>query len=211
MRNGLNFTERGFGVRGAIGCSDRGHSASSQLRPGEVDWDTIFQGEGSRWFHCGGIFAGLSPTTAEAAEEAMAAARNAGAIVSYDLNYRPSLWKARGGLEQAREVNRRLARQVDVMFGNEEDLNAALGYEIDGGDDSYSALDESVYASLLHRVVEDYPNVKAVATSLREVKTATVNGWGGIATPTARSTQHGRTRSWRSSIASAEGTRLRPE
>ncbi len=128
VRNGLNFTERGFGLRGAVGCSDRGHTAASQLRPGQIDWERIFGGEGARWFHTGGIFAALSETTAQVAEEAMRAARKHGTIVSYDLNYRASLWKGIGGKAWAREVNRELARHVDVMLGNEEDFTAALGF-----------------------------------------------------------------------------------
>jgi 2-dehydro-3-deoxygluconokinase len=174
-RNGLNFTERGFGVRGALGCSDRGHTAVSQLRAGALDWARIFESERTRWLHCGGIFAGLSETTADVALEAMQAARAAGAIVSYDLNYRPSIWKAIGGAERAVEVNRRLAGLVDVMFGNEEDFHAAFGYEID-----YEALDTRSYAHLLGRVSTDYPNLKVVATSLRRVRSASFNSWGGI-------------------------------
>src|SRR5258705_4288503 len=106
VRNGLNFTERGFGVRAAVGCSDRGHTAVSQLRPGEIDWEEIFDREGARWFHTGGIFAALSETTPLVAREAMEAARRHGTIVSYDLNYRESLWKGVGGKDKAREVNR---------------------------------------------------------------------------------------------------------
>ena len=109
---------------------------SSQLRPGDVDWDEIFGREGARWFHCGGIFAALGETTADVAAEAMAAARRHGTIVSYDLNYRPSLWKAIGGQERAREVNRELAPLVDVMLGNEEDFSAALGFEVEGVDEN---------------------------------------------------------------------------
>src|SRR5712675_931734 len=118
-RNGLNFTERGFGVRAAVGCSDRGHTAVSQLKPGEIDWDQIFAAEGARWFHTGGIFAALSETTPEVAREAMSAAKRNGTIVSYDLNYRESLWKSIGGQERAVAVNRELAPLVDVMIGNE--------------------------------------------------------------------------------------------
>jgi 2-dehydro-3-deoxygluconokinase len=180
VRNGLNFTERGFGVRGAVGCSDRGHTAASHLRPGQLDWPEIFEHEGARWFHTGGIFAGLSETTADVAEEAMQAARAAGAVVSYDLNYRPSLWQGIGGAARAVEVNRRLAAHVEVMFGNEEDFSTALGYELTGVDEAFSQLEARSYATMLGAVVRDYPNLKVIATSLRNVKSATVNDWGGI-------------------------------
>jgi 2-dehydro-3-deoxygluconokinase len=180
VRNGLNFTERGFGVRGAVGCSDRGHTAVSQLRPGEIDWQGLFAAAPTRWFHCGGIFAGLSETTAEVAAEAMQAAREAGAVVSYDLNFRPSLWKAVGGGERAVAVNRRLAGLVDVMFGNEEDFAAALGYEIEGAEPAFAALDPGSYAAMLHDVVADYPGLRVIATSLRVVHSASRNEWGGI-------------------------------
>lgn len=180
VRNGLNFTERGFGVRGALGCSDRGWTAASQLKPGDIDWQAIFEQEGVRWLHCGGIFAALSDTTADVAEEAMRAARTAGVVVSYDLNFRPSLWMGTGGAEQAVVVNRRLVEHVDVMFGNEEDFSAALGYEIAGTDSSFSNLNSSGYARMLEAVAGDFPNLKAVATSLRIVKSANINDWGGI-------------------------------
>src|SRR5499426_2341924 len=137
-RNGLNFTERGFGVRGAVGCSDRGHTAVSQLKPGEIDWEGLFGGEGVRWFHTGGIFAALSETTPLVAREAMEAARRHGTLVSYDLNYRPSLWKSIGGQKRAQEVNRELAPYVDVMIGNEEDFTACLGFEVEGADEHIS-------------------------------------------------------------------------
>jgi 2-dehydro-3-deoxygluconokinase len=180
VRNGLNFTERGFGVRGGVGCSDRGHTAVSQLRPGDVDWRAIFEVERTRWFHCGGIFAGLSQTTAAVAEEAMSAARGAGVIVSYDLNFRPSLWQGIGGSERAVEVNRRLASLVDVMFGNEEDFSAALGYETAGADGAFSLLDPDSYAAMLQDVVADFPGLRLIATSLRTVHSASSNDWGGI-------------------------------
>ncbi len=180
VRNGLNFTERGFGVRGAVGCSDRGHTAASQLRPGTIDWEEIFRVEGARWFHSGGIFAGLSETTAAVVEEAMQAARAAGAIVSYDLNFRPSIWKGVGGPERATEVNRRIVALVDVLFGNEEDFSAALGYELAGGKDEYASLEREEYGATLARVAGDHPNLKVVATSLRKVRSATINGWGGM-------------------------------
>lgn len=121
-RNGLNFTERGYGVRAARGCSDRGHTAVSQLKPGQIPWDEIFGSKGVRWFHTGGIFCALSESTPEVAREAMESAKQHGVIVSYDLNYRDSLWKSIGGQKKAQEVNRKLAPLVDVMLGNEEDF-----------------------------------------------------------------------------------------
>jgi 2-dehydro-3-deoxygluconokinase len=154
VRNGLNFTERGFGVRGAVGCSDRANSAASQLKPGDVDWDAVFA-EGVRWFHTGGVFAALSDTTAELALEAARAARLHGAVVSYDLNYRPSLWKARGGPDAAAAVNRELVGNVDVLFGNEEDFSAALGYDVEGLDDDLLELEIGHYERLLERVLDD--------------------------------------------------------
>jgi 2-dehydro-3-deoxygluconokinase len=179
-RNGLNFTERGFGVRGAVGCSDRGHTAVSQLRPGDIDWRALFEAEPTRWFHCGGIFASLSETTAAVAEEAMLAAHEAGAIVSYDLNFRPSLWQGIGGGKRAIEINRGLAQLVDVMFGNEEDFSTALGYEVAGSDAVFSILDPESYATMLHDVVADFPGLRLIATSLRAVHSASINDWGGI-------------------------------
>jgi len=180
-RNGLNFTERGFGVRAALGVSDRGHSAASQLKPGDFDWDDIFGRRGVRWFHTGGIFAGLSETTAALALEAVQKARQHGVIVSYDLNYRPSLWKAVGGQARAREVNRQIARHVDVMIGNEEDFTACLGLEVEGTDPNLLHLDVSAFQHMIQRAVREYPNFKAVATTLRAAKTATRNDWGAIA------------------------------
>src|SRR5437016_5380453 len=141
VRNGLNFTERGFGLRAAVGCSDRGHTAVSQLKPGEIDWESIFGKDGCRWFHTGGIFTALSKTTPLVAEEAMQAAKKHGVIVSYDLNYRASLWKSHGGQEKAQEVNSKLVRLADVVFGNEEDFSAALGFAVKGVDEDLSVLD----------------------------------------------------------------------
>ncbi|MBC7187698.1 MAG: sugar kinase [Calditrichaeota bacterium] len=180
VRNGLNFTERGFGVRGAVGVSDRGNTAASQLEKGDFDWEEIFGKRGVRWFHTGGIFAALSETTPEVIQEAMAAARRHGTVISYDLNYRPSLWKAVGGKERAQQVNRSLAPYVDVMIGNEEDFTAALGFEVEGVDKEYSTLDVSSFKRMIQRVVKEYPNFKVVATTLRAVKTATINDWGAI-------------------------------
>src|SRR5882724_2176537 len=153
VRNGLNFTERGFGVRAAVGCSDRGHTAISQLSPGAIDWDQIFVAEGVRWFHTGGIFAALSETTPEVAREAMSAAKRNGTIVSYDLNYRESLWKSIGGQQRAVAVNRELAPLVDVMIGNEEDFTAALGFEVEGQDEHHSKLDVANFERMIQRAV----------------------------------------------------------
>jgi 2-dehydro-3-deoxygluconokinase len=180
VRNGLNFTERGFGVRGAVGCSDRGHTAVSQLQPGEIDWEKIFGQEGARWFHCGGIFAALSESTPLVAREAMAAARKHGTLISYDLNYRESLWQGIGGAARAQQVNRELAAYVDVMIGNEEDFTAALGFAVEGVDEHLSALDPANFKKMIAVAVEHYPNFQVVATTLRNAKTASINDWGAI-------------------------------
>jgi len=180
VRNGLNFTERGFGVRGAIGISDRGHSAASQLKLGDFDWDHIFGALGVRWMHTGGIFAALSDTTPKLVLEAVQAARKHGVIVSYDLNYRPSLWKSIGGQRRAQEVNREIAEYVDVMIGNEEDFTACLGFEVEGADEHLSRLDVTAFQKMIRQVVKAYPNFKVVATTLRAVKSATRNDWGAI-------------------------------
>jgi len=179
-RNGLNFTERGFGVRAARGCSDRGHTAISQMKPDDVDWDSLFGRDGARWFHTGGIFAALSAGTPLVARRAMEAARRHGTVVSYDLNYRPSLWKAIGGQARAREVNRELAPFVDVMLGNEEDFTAALGFEVEGVDENLSALDVSNFARMIERARSEFPGFRAVATTLRSVRSASVNDWGAV-------------------------------
>jgi 2-dehydro-3-deoxygluconokinase len=179
VRNGINFTERGFGVRGAVGCSDRGHTAASQLRPGDVDWDAIF-GVGVRWFHTGGVFGALSESSAAVALEAVQAARRHGAVVSYDLNFRPSLWKARGGSAAAADVNRELVRHVDVLFGNEEDFSAALGYAVDGADENLLELDVERYEELLDRVLTDQPSLMLVASTLRQAHTASSNDWSAV-------------------------------
>jgi len=179
-RNGLNFTERGFGVRGAVGCSDRGHTAVSQLKPGEINWKKLFKEEGVRWFHCGGIFCALGEKTPDVALEAFECAKENGTIVSYDLNFRPSLWKSFGGTKRAMEVNRRVAKLVDVMIGNEEDFTAALGFEVKGVDHNLTDLDPANFKSMIKDVAKEYPNFKAVATTLRGVKSATVNDWGAV-------------------------------
>jgi 2-dehydro-3-deoxygluconokinase len=179
VRNGLNFTERGFGVRPALGCSDRGHTAVSQLKAGEIDWEEIFGKHGARWLHTGGIFCALSESTPDVALEAMKAARKHGVIVSYDLNYRESLWKTIGGKKRAQEVNRKLAPLVDVMIGNEEDFSAALGFEVQGQDEHVSKIEVEAFKKMIQTAVKEFP-FKAVATTLRKANTATLNGWGAI-------------------------------
>ncbi|PYX46227.1 MAG: sugar kinase [Acidobacteria bacterium] len=180
VRNGLNFTERGFGIRAAVGCSDRGHTAASQLKPGEIDWEQMFSKDGTRWFHTGGIFCALSESTALVAQEAMEAAKRADIVVSYDLNYRASLWKSIGGKAKAQEVNRRLAPLVDVMLGNEEDFTAALGFPVAGLDKHHSRLEASGFKKMIEAVVKEYPNLAVIATTLRHAKTATLNDWGAL-------------------------------
>ena len=180
VRNGLNFTERGFGVRGAVGVPDRGHTAASQLKPGDFDWDHLFGQRGVRWFHTGGIFAALSGTTLELVIEAVRAARRHGVIVSYDLNYRPSLWRSIGGQARAREVNAEIAQHVDVMIGNEEDFTACLGFRVPGADEHLLRLDIAAFQEMIVTAVKAYPNFRVVATTLRAAKTATRNDWGAI-------------------------------
>jgi 2-dehydro-3-deoxygluconokinase len=182
VRNGLNFTERGYGVRAAVGCSDRGNTAISQVKPGDFDWGSIFgQGRGSRWFHTGGIFAALSDSTIEVAGEAMDAAQAAGTVISYDLNYRESLWKSIGGKTRAQEVNRALVKKVDVLFGNEEDFSAMLGMEIEGVGKDFDELPVESYAKMLRELSAAYPNLKVIASTLRTAHTASENAWGAIA------------------------------
>jgi len=180
VRNGLNFTERGFGLRAAVGCSDRGHTAVSQLKPGDVDWELIFGKERARWFHTGGIFAALSETTPLVANEAMNSARRHGTLISYDLNYRESLWKGFGGRQRAVEVNRGLGSQVDALFGNEEDFTAALGFTVEGMDENFSNLSTKNFQRMIEKVMAEFPNLKIVATTLRNAKSATRNDWGAV-------------------------------
>jgi 2-dehydro-3-deoxygluconokinase len=182
VRNGLNFTERGFGVRAAAGCNDRGHTAISQTQRGDFDWDAIFgPANGSRWLHTGGIFAALSASTAEVAVEAMDAARKYGTPISYDLNYRDSLWKSIGGKAKAQEVNREIVRKVDMLLGNEEDFSAMLGVKIKGVSEDFDELPIEGYSEMLREVAGLYPNLKLIASTLRSVRSATVNAWGAIA------------------------------
>ena len=180
VRNGLNFTERGFGIRGAKGIPDRGNTAASQLKPGDVDWEDLFGRQGVRWLHTGGIFAALSDTTPEVVIEAVECARKHGTIVSYDLNYRPSLWKSIGGKARAQEVNRRIAKSVDVMIGNEEDFTACLGFSVEGVDESLSSLEMGSFERMIDQAVAEFPNFQVAATTLRTVHSATVNDWSAI-------------------------------
>jgi 2-dehydro-3-deoxygluconokinase len=180
-RNGLNFTERGFGVRGAVGVSDRGHTAASQLKTGDFDWDHIFGKLGVRWLHTGGIFAALSDTAPQLVIEAVKKAKQYGTVVSYDLNYRPSLWKSIGGQKRAQEVNLEIAKSVDVMTGNEEDFMACLGFRVEGADEHLLHIDVTAFKKMIETAVKTFPNFKATATTLRAAKTATINDWAAIA------------------------------
>ncbi len=180
VRNGLNFTERGFGVRGAVGVSDRGLTAASQLKAGDFDWGHIFGKLGVRWLHTGGIFAALSDTTPKLVIEAVQAAKKHGTIVSYDLNYRASLWKSIGGQKRAQEVNKEIARYVDVMIGNEEDFTACLGFDVDGVDEHISKIDVTAFKKMIEQAVKAFPNFKVTATTLRAVRSASRNDWGAI-------------------------------
>jgi 2-dehydro-3-deoxygluconokinase len=182
VRNGLNFTERGFGPRGGVGCYDRGYTAISQMKPGDVDWRHLFggSGQGVRWFHTGGIFAALSESTQDVARDAMIEASRHGTRISYDLNYRDSLWRSIGGKDRARDVNRELMPYVDVLFGNEEDFSAALGFQLEGIDENYGALPTASFRKMISAVIAAYPNITTVATTLRTARSASVNGWGAI-------------------------------
>ena len=191
-RNGLNFTERGFGVRGAVGVSDRGHTAVSQLQPSDFDWDNIFGSLGSKWLHTGGIFAALSPSTFEVAKTAMQMARKYGTKISYDLNYRPSLWQSQGGIDRAQEVNRELSQYVDVLIGNEEDFEVALGLEIPGVDENYNSLELRAYEEMIKIAVAKFENLEAVGVTLRAVKSASNNDWTGIAWSKEQGFAHGK-------------------
>lgn len=179
-RNGLNFTERGFGIRGAVGCSDRANTAISKMTPADFDFEYIFGELGVRWLHTGGIYAALSEQSCETVLAAIKTAKKYGTVISYDLNYRPSMWSAIGGLEKAQEVNKEIAKYVDVMIGNEEDFTACLGFSIEGNDDNLQTLNLDGYKKMIGEAAKTYPNFKVVATTLREVKTATVNDWSAI-------------------------------
>ncbi|MBQ9910447.1 MAG: sugar kinase [Lachnospiraceae bacterium] len=178
-RNGVNFTERGFGVRGAVGCSDRANTAISQARPEDFDLEKLFKDEGVKWLHTGGIYAALSEQSCQTVIEVIKTAKKYGTIVSYDLNYRPSMWSAIGGQAKAQEVNKEIAKYVDVMIGNEEDFTACLGFEIEGNE-GLKKLSIDGYKKMMHTAAAAYPNFKVIATTLRTVKTATVNDWSAI-------------------------------
>ncbi|MBC2595151.1 sugar kinase [Ruficoccus amylovorans] len=180
VRNGLNFTERGFGIRGAVGVPDRGHTAASQIKVGDIDWEYIFGECGVRWFHTGGIYAALSDTTPDVVIEAVKIAKKNGTIVSYDLNYRPSLWKSIGGHAKCQEVNREIAKYVDVMIGNEEDFTACLGFEVEGVSEQIGNIQVESFKKMIATAVKEFPNFQATGTTLREVHTATVNDWSAI-------------------------------
>lgn len=180
VRNGLNFTERGYGIRGAVGVSDRGNTAVSQLREGDIDWEYIFGTLGVRWLHTGGIFAALSDTTAQVVIEAVKTAKKYGTVVSYDLNYRPSLWNDIGGKERAQQVNKEIAKYIDVMIGNEEDFTACLGLEVEGNDENLKELNIDGYVKMIEKAASIYPNFKVAASTLRTVKTASVNDWSAL-------------------------------
>lgn len=179
-RNGINFTERGFGIRGAVGCSDRANTAISKATPEDFDFEYIFGELGVRWLHTGGIYAALSEQSCETVLAAIKTAKKYGTIVSYDLNYRPSMWSAIGGQAKAQEINKEAARYVDVMIGNEEDFTACLGLEIEGNDKNLKKLNLDGYKKMLGEAAQSYPNFKVVATTLRQVKTATINDWSAI-------------------------------
>lgn len=173
------YSDRGYGVRGPMVFYNRCNEAAAELKPGDFDWAAIFK-TGVRWFHSGGIFAALSDTTAELIIEAMQVARQAGAVVSFDLNYREKLWSASGGLARASSVLSRIVEHVDVLVGNEEDLQKGLG--IPGPEvASASKLDPTVFFGMIEQVVARYPRIKIVATTMREVHSTNRHTWGAVA------------------------------
>lgn len=175
-RMGLNFTEVGAGPRASVTLYDRGHSATSKMKVADVDWDRLFKEEGVRWLHTGGIFTCLSESTREVAAHVLKLAKETGTIVSYDLNFRSKLWSS----EEAVATTRPLARYIDCLIGNEEDFQAVLGYEIEGVDENLADLPIESYKAMVRRVAADYPNLKIICTTLREVVSATVNNWSAI-------------------------------
>ena len=179
-RNGLNFTERGFGIRGALSFSDRSNTAISKLKPGQINWDEIFGKRGVRWFHTGGVFAALSEAAPEVINEALIFAKKYGTITSFDLNYRESLWKSFGGISKCQEINRKLVESCDVIFGNEEDFKKCLGLEVKGADENLNNLPKEGYKSMLTEAKKQFSNLKLIASTLRNVKTASINDWSAL-------------------------------
>lgn len=175
-RVGLNFTEVGAGPRASVTLYDRGHSCASQMKPEDLNWKEIFEVQGARWLHTGGIFSALSPSCAETVKVALQTAAAAGTICSYDLNFRSKLWSS----EEAIRVTKDIVPHVQALIGNEEDFQKVLGFEVEGVDENLSSLPIDQYKRMVEKVVETYPNIQAVCTTLREVKSAQINSWGGI-------------------------------
>jgi 2-dehydro-3-deoxygluconokinase len=175
-RIGLNFTEVGTSQRPSTTLYDRGHSATAGIKPGEIDWQTLFHQRGVRWLHTGGIFTALSENARQVVAEAVIAAHDAGTIVSYDLNFRSKLWSS----AEAIATTHPLVPYIDCLIGNEEDFQKVLGYEVEGVDVEKGQIDTTAFMAMTERVVADYPNIKVVGTTLRGVKTALVNDWSAI-------------------------------
>jgi 2-dehydro-3-deoxygluconokinase len=175
-RVGLNFTEVGTGVRGSVTMYDRGHSAAANVKSGMIDFKSIFNEQGARWLHTGGIFTALSDGCAAVCREALQTAKEAGTITSYDLNFRSKLWSS----QQAQRATKQLVPYIDCLIGNEEDFQKVLGFEVEGIDENLSALNTSAYKKMVERVIKSYPNVRVVGTTLREVKSGLVNNWSAI-------------------------------
>ncbi|QNN22265.1 sugar kinase [Planctomycetales bacterium ZRK34] len=175
-RMGLNWTEVGAGPRASVTLYDRGHSATSKIKPGEVDWTALFKSRGVRWLHTGGIFTCLSESTRLVAAEALKAAHEAGTIVSYDLNFRGKLWSSK----EAIATTKPLVQYIDCLIGNEEDFQKVLGYEVEGADENLKELPIENYKKMVRKVAADYPNLKVIGTTLREVISASENNWSAI-------------------------------
>lgn len=175
-RIGLNFTEVGIGVRASVSLYDRGHTAIAHMKPGDVDWKRIFSERKVRWFHTGGILTALSDSCAEAVLESMKIAHASGAVVSYDLNFRSKLWSS----AKAIDTTRKLISHVDVLIGNEEDFQKALGFTVEGTDEHLAQLPVEAYVTMVKKVVSTYPHIKVVGTTLREVVSGLVNNWSAI-------------------------------
>jgi 2-dehydro-3-deoxygluconokinase len=175
-RIGLNFTEVGVAKRGSVTLYDRGHTATAGMKPGDVNWKKLFNEDGVRWLHTGGIFSALSESTRQVVAETVKAAHDAGTIVSYDLNFRSKLWSS----QEAIATTKPLVPYIDCLIGNEEDFQKVLGYEVEGVDIEKGELDTGAFRNMVNKVVKDFPNIKVVGTTLRGVKTATINDWSAI-------------------------------